>query len=97
MTMKQLATMINDAGAQSLLTVGLGAGICHGENWRHKKTGKLCIAQSTPRGKWDFVKILHQSGRVTRKRVHYFLVEYEKIDDVPNVKLRGAALLRRPS
>lgn len=55
--------------------------IHHGENWKHKKTGKMCIALNTPKGTWDLVRILHQSGRITSKRVNYFLYDYEKHEE----------------
>ena len=55
--------------------------ITKGSNWRHKKTGKDCIVMSNAEGSFDFVKIFHNSGRTTRKRVHYFLYEYDKVTE----------------
>lgn len=50
--------------------------IVHGSNWKNKKTGAACIVQSTPKGFWDSVKLLHASGIVSSKGVHYFLYDY---------------------
>lgn len=56
--------------------------ITKGSNWRHKKTGKGCIVVTNADGSWDFAQIFHESsGRITRKRVHYFLYEYEKVTE----------------
>lgn len=51
--------------------------VTHGSNWKNRKTGAACIVQSTAAGMWDKVRLLHQSGRVTVKQVHYFLYDFK--------------------
>ena len=51
----------------------------NGSNWKHKKTGKVVIVLKTPLSKYEKVKLLHGSGRVTTKEQHYFLYDYGKI------------------
>lgn len=53
--------------------------ITKGSNWKHRKTGRLCIVQRAPTYRSDVVELLHQSGRISAKQVHYFLYDFEKV------------------
>lgn len=53
--------------------------VTHGSNWTNRKTGASCIVQSTATSMASKVRLLHQSGRVTTKQVHYFLYEFARV------------------
>ncbi len=55
--------------------------ITQGSTWRYRKSGSTCVVQKPPQGPWDTVTLAHQSGRVTKKRSHYFLYDFEKISE----------------
>lgn len=52
-----------------------------GDNWKHKKTGKIVSIIEEPETKFSGVRLLHQSGRITQKKQHYFLYDYELIQE----------------
>lgn len=63
--------------------------ITKGSHWRRKKDGKVVEVVEAPRSRMGFVCLLWppstgngmiRSRRTTRKRVHYFLGEFDRPD-----------------
>lgn len=52
-----------------------------GSNWRNKTTGRSCTVQRTLTGPYGYVRLLHETGRETKKQIHYFLYDYEKLNN----------------
>jgi len=66
----------------------------HGTNWRNRTTGRCCIVQNTPTGQFGKVKLLHQSGRITEKQMHYFLEDFELITAVGELRPYGLGYMQ---
>lgn len=53
--------------------------------WKHRKTGKIVEVIGFPGGASQWLQLRHESGRVTKKALHYFIEEYERVPEAARV------------